>query len=164
MKLFAITEGKQRNETEEMTAFYKNKTKVANDLVCLSEKRKVLREKELSLSCLGREKVFSLSLSRSFCFSCLGTSPLYLSLFGYFLSLCSLQGPLSNMDQATTGGLLHFHLTTFEDDESSTSAMRSDILEECVRAFKSTPRSSWKMGLDLRYVDRGIKISVLFQI
>ena len=158
MKLFAITEGKQRNETEEMTAFYKNKTKVANDLVCLSEKRKVLREKELSLSCLGREKVFSLSLSRSFCFSCLGTSPLYLSLFGYFLSLCSLQGPLSNMDQATTGGLLHFLLTTFEDDESSTSAMRSDILEECVRAFKSTPRSSWKMGLDLRYVDRGINI------
>ena len=147
MKLFAITEGKQRNETEEMTAFYKNKTKVANDLVCLSEKRKVLREKELSLS-----------LSRSFCFSCLGTSPLYLSLFGYFLSLCSLQGPLSNMDQATTGGLLHFLLTTFEDDESSTSAMRSDILEECVRAFKSTPRSSWKMGLDLRYVDRGIMI------
>ena len=42
MKLFAITEGKQRNETEEMTAFYKNKTKVANDLVCLSEKRKKL--------------------------------------------------------------------------------------------------------------------------
>ena len=62
------------------------------------------------------------------------------------------------MDQATTRGLLHFHLTTFEDDESPTSAMRSDILEESVRAFKSTPRFAWKMGLDLRYVDRGIKI------
>ena len=35
MKVFAITERKQRNETEEMTAFYKNKTKDANDLVCL---------------------------------------------------------------------------------------------------------------------------------
>ena len=34
MKHFAITEGKQRNEIEEMTAFYKNKTKDANDLVC----------------------------------------------------------------------------------------------------------------------------------
>ena len=44
MKLFAITERKQRNETEEMTAFYKNKTKDANDLVCSSEKRKILRE------------------------------------------------------------------------------------------------------------------------
>ena len=62
------------------------------------------------------------------------------------------------MDQAITGGLLHFDLTTFEDDESSTSAMRSDILEEHVQAFKSTPRSAWKMGLDLRYVDREIKI------
>ena len=107
-------------------------------------------------------KTFSLLLregeSRSFCFSCLGTSPLSLSLFGYFLSLCSLQGPLNNMDQATTGGLLHFHLTTFEDDESSTPAMRSNILEERVRAFKPTPRSAWKMGLDLRYVDKEIKI------
>ena len=54
------------------------------------------------------------------------------------------------MDQATTGGLLHFHLTMFEDDESSTSAMRSDVLVVRVRAFKSTPRSAWKMGLDLR--------------
>ncbi|XP_030943148.1 uncharacterized protein LOC115968080 [Quercus lobata] len=54
------------------------------------------------------------------------------------------------MDQATTGELLHFHLTTYKDDESSTSVTRSDILEECVRAFKSTPRSAWKMGLDLR--------------
>jgi len=36
--------------------------------------------------------------------------------------------------------------------------MRSDILEERVRAFKSTPRSAWKMGLDLRYVDKEIKI------
>ena len=62
------------------------------------------------------------------------------------------------MDQATTRGLLHFHLTMFEDDESSTSAMRSDVLVVRVRAFKSTPRSAWKMGLDLRYVDRGIKI------
>ncbi|KAK4594698.1 hypothetical protein RGQ29_018409 [Quercus rubra] len=62
------------------------------------------------------------------------------------------------MDQATAGELLHFHLTTFEEDESSTSAMRSDIIEVRVRAFKSTPRSAWKMGLDLRYVDRGIKI------
>jgi len=62
------------------------------------------------------------------------------------------------MDQATTGELLHFHLTTYEDDESSTSVMRSDILEERVRAFKSTPRSAWKMGLDLRYVDKEIKI------
>ena len=62
------------------------------------------------------------------------------------------------MDQATTKGLLHFHLTMFEDDESSTSAMRSDVLVVRVRAFKSTPRSTWKMGLDIRYVDRGIKI------
>lgn len=61
------------------------------------------------------------------------------------------------MDQATTGGFLHFHLTTFED-ESSTSAMRLATLEEHVRALKSTPRSAWKMGLDLRYVDRGIRI------
>ena len=62
------------------------------------------------------------------------------------------------MDHATAGELLHFHLTTNEDDESSTSVMRSDILEERVRAFKSTPRSVWKMGLDLRYVDKQIKI------
>nr|POE74090.1 hypothetical protein CFP56_64336 [Quercus suber] len=59
------------------------------------------------------------------------------------------------MDQATTRGLLHFHLTTFEDDESSTSAMRSDILKERVQAFKSTPRSAWKMGLDLSLVSLG---------
>ena len=56
------------------------------------------------------------------------------------------------MDQATIGEFLHFLLTTFEDDESSTPAMRSNILEERVRAFKSTPRSAWKMGLDLRLV------------
>ena len=105
-----------------------------------------------------RERVFSLSLSRSFVSLALVQALSLSPYFGYFLSLCSLQGPLSNMDQATTGGLLHFHLTTFEDDESSTSAMRSDILEERVRAFKSIPRSAWKMGLDLRYVDRGIMI------
>ena len=136
---------------------------------------KMLREggRSLSLSrsflcffsCRGTR--LSLSLSRSFfCFfvffSCRGTNPL--PLFGYSLSLCCLQGSLSSMDHATAGELLHFHLTTNEDDESSTLVMRSDILEEHVQAFKSTPRSAWKMGLDLRYIDRGIKISVLFQI
>nr|POE89408.1 hypothetical protein CFP56_01766 [Quercus suber] len=62
------------------------------------------------------------------------------------------------MELATTGGLLLFLLTTFEEVDSAASAMRSDSLDVRVRTSKSTPRSAWKMGLDLRFVDRGIMI------
>nr|POE84489.1 hypothetical protein CFP56_46188 [Quercus suber] len=62
------------------------------------------------------------------------------------------------MDLATTGGFLLFLLTMFEEVDCAASTMRSDSLDERRRASKSTPRSAWKMGLDLRYVDRGIMI------
>ena len=62
------------------------------------------------------------------------------------------------MDQAITGGSQHLHLTTEEEDEISISTMRSDLLEECTNAFKSSLRTAWKMGLVLRFVDMGIRI------
>nr|POF02814.1 protein bonzai 3 [Quercus suber] len=62
------------------------------------------------------------------------------------------------MDLATTGGLLIFLLTMVKEVVCAATAMRSDSLDVRVRASKSTPRSAWKMDLDLRYVDRGIMI------
>nr|POF04410.1 hypothetical protein CFP56_32024 [Quercus suber] len=62
------------------------------------------------------------------------------------------------MDLATTRGLLIFLLTMVKEVVCAATAMRSDSLDVRMRASKSTPRSAWKMGLDLRYADRGIMI------
>ena len=62
------------------------------------------------------------------------------------------------MDQSITGGSQHLQLTTEEEDEISISTMRSDLLEECTRAFKSSLRTAWKMRLVLRFVVMGIKV------
>nr|POF02354.1 uncharacterized protein CFP56_31247 [Quercus suber] len=72
------------------------------------------------------------------------------------------------MDQVITDGIQHLQLTKEEEEEISISTVRSDLLDECtlslfgqlladghlnMRAFKSTLRSAWKMGSDLRIVD-----------
>ena len=62
------------------------------------------------------------------------------------------------MDQEITGGIQHLQLATEEEEEISISTTSSNLLEECTRAFKSTLRTAWKMGLDLRIVDVGIKV------
>ena len=78
------------------------------------------------------------------------------------------------MDQEVIDGLHHLQLTKEEEEEISISTTsRSDLLEECelslfgrlladrhqnTRALKSTLRSAWKMGLDLRIVDVGKNI------
>ena len=62
------------------------------------------------------------------------------------------------MDQEITGGIQHLQLTTEEEEEISISTTSSDLLEECTQAFKSTLRTAWKMGSDLRIVDVGIKV------
>ena len=62
------------------------------------------------------------------------------------------------MDLIITGGFQHFQLTTEEKNEISISTMRSDLLGMCARAFKSTQRTAWKVGPDLRFVDMEIKV------
>ena len=62
------------------------------------------------------------------------------------------------MDQADTGGFLHFQLTSMEEVKISISTRRSDLSEECMRAFKSSLRIAWKMGLVLRFVDLRIRV------
>ena len=62
------------------------------------------------------------------------------------------------MDQAITRGSQHLQLTTEEEDEISISTMRSDLLEECMQALKSSLRTTWKIRLVLRFVDMGIKV------
>ena len=62
------------------------------------------------------------------------------------------------MDLIITGGFQHFQLTTEEKNEISISTTRSDLLGMCARAFKSTQRTAWKVGPDLRFVDMEIKV------
>ena len=80
------------------------------------------------------------------------------------------------MDQEVIDGLHHLQLTKEEEEEeeiSISTTSRSDLLEEYelslfgrlladrhqnTRALKSTLRSAWKMGLDLRIVDVGKNI------
>ena len=62
------------------------------------------------------------------------------------------------MDQEITSGIQHLQLATEEEEEISISTTSSNLLEECMRAFKSTLRIAWKMGSDLRIVDVGIKV------
>ena len=78
------------------------------------------------------------------------------------------------MEQVVIDGLQHLQLTKEEEEEISiSSANSSNLLEECelslfgrlladrnqnMRAFKSTLRSVWKMGSDLRIVDVGKNI------
>ena len=108
---------------------------------------------------LWREKVFlspsvgafSVALVQVFSPS---SSTLFLDLVAYKVWLKLL----INMDQEITGGIQHLQLTTEEEEEISISTTSSDLLEECTRAFKSTLRTAWKMGSDLRIVDVGIKV------
>ena len=62
------------------------------------------------------------------------------------------------MDLIITGGFQHFQLTTEEENEISISTTRSNLLGMCTRAFKSTQRTNWKVGSDLRFVDMEIKV------
>ena len=62
------------------------------------------------------------------------------------------------MDQADTGGFLHFQLTSMEEVKISISTRRSYLSEECMRAFKSSLRTAWKMGPILRFVDLRIRV------
>ena len=62
------------------------------------------------------------------------------------------------MDLIITGGFQHSQLTKEEENEISISTTRSDLLEMCARAFKSTQRTTWKVGSDLRFVDMEIKV------
>ena len=62
------------------------------------------------------------------------------------------------MDLIISGGFQHFQLTTEEENDISILTMRSDLLEGCARAFKSTQRTAWKVGSDLRFVDMEIKV------
>ena len=78
------------------------------------------------------------------------------------------------MDQSIINGIQHLQLTKEEEESISISnTSRSDLLEECalslfgqlladrhqnMRALKSTLRSAWKMGPDLRIVDVGNSI------
>lgn len=78
------------------------------------------------------------------------------------------------MDQSIINGMQHLQLTKEEEESISISTTcRSDLLEECalslfgrlladrhqnMRALKSTLRSAWKMGSDLRIVDVGKNI------
>ncbi|KAK7841132.1 uncharacterized protein CFP56_015764 [Quercus suber] len=79
-----------------------------------------------------------------------------------------------DMDQSIINGFQHLQLTKEEEESISISTTgRSDLLEECalslfgrlladrhqnMRALKSTLRSAWKMGSDLRIVDVGKNI------
>ena len=76
-----------------------------------------------------------------------------------------------DMDQSIINGIQHLQLTKEEEESISISnTSRSDLIEECalslfgrlladrhqnMRALKSTLRSAWKMGQDLRIVDVG---------
>ena len=78
------------------------------------------------------------------------------------------------MDQAVIEGLQHLQLTKEEEEDISISTTsKSELLEECAlslfgclltarnqnsRALKSTLRSAWKLGSDLRIVDVGKNI------
>ncbi|XP_030958845.1 uncharacterized protein LOC115980765 [Quercus lobata] len=89
------------------------------------------------------------------------------------------------MEQVVIDGLQHLQLTKEEEEEISIStASSSNLLEEFklslfgrlladrnqnMRAFKSTLRSVWKMGSDLRIVDVGknifqFKFSLSYQL
>ena len=78
------------------------------------------------------------------------------------------------MDQAILHSLKNLQLTEEEEEEEEeedipiTVTSRSDLLEECSfslfgrplsdrqqnqRALKNTPKSAWKMGLDMRIVE-----------
>ena len=74
------------------------------------------------------------------------------------------------MDQVITDGIQHLQRTKEEEEEIFISTIRSDLLDECTLslfgglladrhqnmwAFKSTLRSAWKVGSDLRIVDVG---------
>ena len=77
------------------------------------------------------------------------------------------------MDQAVIEGL-HLQLTEEEEEDISISTIsESELLEECtlslfgrllvdrnqnLRALKSTLRSAWKLGFDLRIMDVGKNI------
>nr|POE87041.1 hypothetical protein CFP56_39418 [Quercus suber] len=50
------------------------------------------------------------------------------------------------MDQANTGGFLHFQLTSVEEVKISISTRRSDLSEKCMRAFKSSLRTALEDG------------------
>ena len=78
------------------------------------------------------------------------------------------------MDQAIIEGLQYLQLTKEEEEDISISTIsKSKLLEECalslfgrllidrnqnLRALKSTLRSAWKFGSDLRIVDVGKNI------
>ena len=79
-----------------------------------------------------------------------------------------------DMDQSIINEIQHLQLTKEEEESISISnTSRSDLLKECalslfgrlladrhqnMRALKSTLRSAWKMGPDLRIVDVGNSI------
>lgn len=78
------------------------------------------------------------------------------------------------MDQTLIEGLQHLQLTKEEEEDITISATsRVDLIEECtlslfgrlladrnqnLRALKSTLRSAWKLGSDLRIIDVGSNI------
>ena len=62
------------------------------------------------------------------------------------------------MDLIIIGGFQHFQLTTKEENEIFILTTRSDLLGMCAQAFKSTQRTAWKVGSDLRFVDIEIKV------
>lgn len=78
------------------------------------------------------------------------------------------------MDQTLIEGLQHLQLTKEEEEDIAISVMsRLDLIEECtlslfgrlladrnqnLRALKSTLRSAWKLGSDLRIIDVGSNI------